>query len=344
MTTATPRVTLQISLAPTDLPHAVHIVPHQVRQWGGQVDEVLFVVDLHRSNGRFSEGWQDRLPGLRALVEQLCASHPHARTVDVDYRPEARKAVEAAFFDGLPIPTKDHRGGPFYAYFFALLAAKSDFVYHLDSDMLFGGGSQSWVARALEILRSRPDVLACNPLPGPPTADGVLRSQRLYSEIDDFPAFRSNALSTRLFLLDRRRVRGLSVSSPGLRKAAAAWLEGNPPSLTPEGIISNAMEDLGLLRVDFLGADPGMWSLHPPYRSRLFYDRLGSIVDAVESGLVPEAQRGCHDIEDCMVDWADVRPSVRRRIRAHSRDLLTHAAAAVTPGSRSVSEATHPVR
>jgi hypothetical protein len=35
MTVAHP-VTLQISLAPTDLPHAVHIVTHQLRQWAAQ--------------------------------------------------------------------------------------------------------------------------------------------------------------------------------------------------------------------------------------------------------------------------------------------------------------------
>lgn len=338
MTAAANPVTLQISLAPTDLPHAVDVVPHQLRQWGGQVDEVLFTVDLHRSSGKFAEGWHDRLPGLRALVEQLCGMYPHARTVDVDYRPETKVAVERIYFGGRPIPLKDHRGAPFYAYFYGLMAASSEFVYHLDSDMLFGGGSQAWVGSALEVLGRRPDVLACNPLPGPPTPDGELRSQKLYSEIDDFPAFRSGALSTRLFLVDRRRLRHLSTSSPGVRKALAARLEGNPPYLTAEGVISNAMQNSGLLRLDFLGADPGMWSLHPPYRSQLFYERLPSLIADVENGDVPDGQRGCHDIEDCMVDWDDVRPSVPRRIKVHSHDVFTRVSAAMTPGSRDVSD------
>jgi hypothetical protein len=210
--------------------------------------------------------------------------------------------------------------------------------------MLFGGGSQTWVGRALEILQRRPDVLACNPLPGPPTPDGELRSQKLYSEIDEFPAFRSGALSTRLFMLDRRSVRDLSISSPGMRKALAARLEGNPPYLTAEGVISYAMQNSGLLRLDFLGADPGMWSLHPPYRSRLFYERLPSLIAQVENGDVPDDQRGCHDIEDCMVDWGDVRPSVTRRIKVHSRDVFTRVSTAVTPGLRAFSDAAHSAR
>jgi hypothetical protein len=344
MTALADAVTLQISLAPTDLPHAAHIVPHQLRQLGGQVDEVLFVVDLHRSNGRFAEGWYERLPGLRALIDQLCCSYPHARSVDVDYRPEARAAVERTYFDGRSIPVKDYRGGPFYAYFYGLLAASSEFVFHVDSDMLFGGGSATWVARALEILESRPDVLACNPLPGPPTADGTLRSQKLHSEIQDFPAYRSGALSTRLFLLDRRRVKSLSVASPKARQAWTARLEGNPPFLTPEGLISSAMETAGLLRLDFLGPEPGMWSLHPPYRSRLFYDRLPSIIEQIERGDVPDGQRGCHDIEDCMVDWSDVRPSRRRRMKTHCGDVIMRVSTAVSPGLRALSGGTRPSR
>src|ERR671922_3024328 len=78
-------VTLQISLAPTDLPHATHILPHQLRQWAGQVDEILLIVDLHQSCGRFSEGWKERLPGLRLLINACCAKYPNAHSLDVDY-------------------------------------------------------------------------------------------------------------------------------------------------------------------------------------------------------------------------------------------------------------------
>jgi hypothetical protein len=45
--------TLQINLTPTDLLHLIHILPHQLRQFGGQVDEMLLTVDLHQSRGRF---------------------------------------------------------------------------------------------------------------------------------------------------------------------------------------------------------------------------------------------------------------------------------------------------
>lgn len=315
-------VTLQISLAPTDLPHATYIVPHQLRQLASQVDEVLFVVDLHRSHGRFAEGWEARLPGLRSMLDDLCAIYPHARSTDVDYSPETKAAVEETFFDGQTVPLKDYRGGPFYAYFFALLAASHDLVFHVDSDMMFGGGSTTWIREALELLQLRPDVLACNPLPGPPTNDGSLRSQVLEPEGMPFPAFRSRHLSSRLFVLDRRRLTSLELARPNSRKAWGARVDGNPPFLAPEAIISRLMEQSGLFRLDFLGTGTGMWALHPPYRSRLFYARLPSLVSEVEHGEMCEAQRGRHDVEDCTVDWSDVRPSAVRSLRTHSKLLF----------------------
>ena len=68
--------TLQINLAPTDLPHLIHILPHQIRQLGGQVDEILLTLDLHQSRGRFGAAWKERLPGFLDFVQQQSAAHP----------------------------------------------------------------------------------------------------------------------------------------------------------------------------------------------------------------------------------------------------------------------------
>jgi hypothetical protein len=178
------------------------------------------------------------------------------------------------------------------------------------------------MAEALQILETRPDVLACNPLPGPPTADGRLRSQTLISEPGQSPAFRSPALSTRLFILDRRRITNLRIERPTAKEAIGARLDGNPPFLPAEGVISRAMARSGLGRIDFLGDRPGMWGVHPPYRSPTFYERLPFLVAEIESGDVPEGQQGCHEVEDCLVDWSDVRPSPRSRLEKHSRLLV----------------------
>src|SRR4051794_4109563 len=126
--------TLQINLAPTDLPHVRHILPHQLRQFGRQVDEVLLTLDLHRSRGRFGTAWQERLPGLLELVSAQAAANPKIRVHEVDYSSDAIATVSNQFFGGQLIPPKDWNGGPFYSYFSGFANARYDYVLHLDSD------------------------------------------------------------------------------------------------------------------------------------------------------------------------------------------------------------------
>jgi hypothetical protein len=328
-------VTLQINLAPTDLPHAIHIVPHQLRQWAGQVDEVLLTLDLHRSRGRFAAAWAERAPGMRRLIAELCAQYAHARVSEVDYSEDMRERLADAFFGGRRTPEKDWNGGPFYSYFYGLHAAAHEYVLHMDSDMMFGGGSQTWAAEAVRLLERHEHVVACNPLPGAPTADGALRSQTL----DPFPhsslAYSVSRLSTRIFLLDRARFHRIFPALPLLPAPTRlrewqARLDGNPPFGLPEEIISHAMTERGVLRVDFLGDAPGMWTVHPPYRSAEFYARLPELIARIEAGDVPEGQRGMHDMNDSMIDWRGARAPRWRRIASHARLALSRPFA-VTP-------------
>jgi hypothetical protein len=310
-------VTLQISLAPTDLPHAVHILPHQLQQWAGQVDEVLLVLDTHQSRGRFAEGWEERLPKMRLLIDQCCATYPNTYVREVDYSPEVMAKVGSLFFDQPSVPTKDFRGGPFYSYFFGLYAAKHNYVFHLDSDLIFGGGSKTWITEAVKLLADKNDILTCSPLPGPPTSDGQLKTQTAELEPYTSLAFRFASLSSRLFLLDRERfiskIQRLRLNPPALSNILKAWVEGNPPYEIPEILFTQAMLEHRLYRVDFLGQEPGMWSIHPPYRSETFYQKLPEIIQLIEAGNVPEGQRGDYDLNDCLIDWSDVRMALEKK-------------------------------
>lgn len=310
-------VTLQINLAPSDWLHAKYILPHQLRQFGQQVDEILLTLDLHRSSGRFSEGWQERLPKIKHLIQECCDQYPHAHLKEVNYSPQVVTDVSNMFFGGRSIPPKDFRGGPFYSYFFGLYSAKYNYIFHLDSDLMFGGGSTTWIAEAIDLLNERPDVLFCGPFPGPPTADGRLRSQVAEPEPHYSPAFRFSSLSSRLFLLDRNRftsvVKKLTLRYTHMRGIIKALVEGNYPYNLPEEIFTEAMLNNSLYRIEFLGKQPGgMWSLHPPYRSKNFYDSLPELIQKVESGNIPEEQRGVHDVNDSLVDWSSAREALKQ--------------------------------
>ncbi len=317
-------VTLQISVAPTDLPHAVHTLPHQLRQWGDQVQEIVFTFDLHRTThgGRFGEGWEERRAPMQQLLEDLCDEYPHARVVSVDYEPDVVREIAHEVTGDSVLPPKDTKGAPFYPYFYGLRVARNDLVLHLDSDLMFGGSSQSWTAEACAVLADNPDVLACNPLPGPPAPGHDLRTQSAPRFAHSSLAFRFSRLSTRLFLLDRRVLRErlfpLELRGPiRLSSRIKARMHGNPPYMAAELVISDAMVAAGLHRVDLLGADPGMWSLHPPYRSEAFYRELPRLIERVERNDVPDAQRGDYDLNDSMFNWSDARRRARvRRIWA----------------------------
>ena len=319
-------VTLEITVAPVDLPIARHTLPHQLRQLGNQVAEIQFTLDLHKSRGRFGTAAEERRPALEELLRDLCARHPHARVAVVDYDADANRAVGARFFGGRRVPAKNHYGGAIYSYFYGWHVASHDLVFHLDCDMLLGGGSQTWVAEAVALLRSRDDTVVVSPFPGPPpdtglspealarhTGTGRRPPRRLSGEL----AYAFPRASTRLLLFDRVRfvelLGPLPLARPRTRSFARAVLEGHSPYETPEAMITGPMERRDLWRVDFFGSPPGMWSLHPAMRSDEFYDALPELVRRVEQGDVPEAQRGDYDVNDSMVDWSSARQAQREQ-------------------------------
>jgi hypothetical protein len=310
-------VTLQINMAPSDLPHAVHTLPHQLRQWRGQVDEVLLTVDLRRSTGHYATAWDERLPGFLRLMQEHTSKDSAIHVREVDYSSQAREKVSRQFFGNQLIPDRDYMGAPFYAYFAGFSQARYDYILHMDSDMLFGGGSQTWLAEAIRLMQQRPEVVACNPLPGPPTADGTLLSQTLVPAPYTSPAFLSEGVSTRIIFFNRQRLLSLlaplSVFAPSWHRAYLARLAGIPPYEPAESSLSTGARQKGVMRMDFLGEEPGMWALHPPYRSALFYERLPFLIRQIETDDIPEGQRGDHDLNQSMIDWGNAAGTTWQR-------------------------------
>jgi hypothetical protein len=312
-------VTLQINVSPPDLPHARDILSHQLRVWAGQVGEILFTLDAFRpSGGRFAEHWEVHEAAIADLLFEFTSVHSHARVGVVDASPDAMADVSRRFFSIDRLPMKDSRGGPLYSYFHGLHDARHDLVLHMDSDMLFGGRSQTWLREAVELLDERDEVLFVGPLPGPPRADGTLLGQPYAVAQAQHPhMFRFPTMSSRIFLMDRRRLRDragpLALQPPLLlRSRVKARIKGNPSVAMPEQLLSAALQRCELVRTDFLGQDPGMWSLHPPFRSERFYRELPALISRIEAGNVPEEQRGHYDVVDELLDFSDVRAKLRR--------------------------------
>jgi hypothetical protein len=124
-----------------------------------------------------------------------------------------------------------------------------------------------------------------------------------------------------------QRLGTLPLLTPDAVRRLKAKLLGNPPhALEAEVILTAALCRSKLLRIDFVGSPPGLWTLHPPYRSEEFYARLPEIIDSVERGRVPEGQRGHYDLNGSIIDWAEAHAATRwhRRYLQHIRNRLSN--------------------
>jgi hypothetical protein len=313
-------VTLEILVCPADLGYAADTIRHQLRVFAAQVDEVLFAVDVKPpKGGRYADGWGDALPALDALLDELMAEHPNARVVRAAGEPAALAHLGERFFGGATIPSKDCRGSAFEVYFTAFDGARNDLILHTDSDMLFGGGSPTWVAEAVELLQADTSVISVIPLSGPPRADGQLLGQSAHTAYPHgSPAYRFDVWTTRLALFDRgrmlERLAPLPLSRPPHKRTwVKALVNGNPLVGVPEDILKARVRARGMSRVDLLGSGAGMWSLHPSLKPPEYLSELPQIIARVEQGDLPPEQLGHYDIVDAFVDQSAMRRDRQRR-------------------------------
>jgi hypothetical protein len=301
-------VTLQINVAPIDLPHAEVTLRHQLRRWGGQVAQVIFTLDLARSPGPRGLAFEQRRPAMEQLMGRLTAASPGYRLLPVDYGQDAIERVASMFFAGVAPPAKDCYGAPFYGYFHGLSHVETRYVLHADCDILFGGGSQAWIAEAIELLDARTDGLFVAPLPGAPRADaGISRRtvrgrEQLFGsepvlERRDPTTYRLRHVSSRVFFADLDRLRA---AGPFSILDAPPWSRGTNLATTPflpaETTLAKAMKDGSWLRFDYLGTGAGMWWLHPSQRGPGFAANLPNVITALELDAVPDYQRGVGEL------------------------------------------------
>lgn len=299
-------VTLQINVAPGDYRHCQYLLRKQLELFSQQVSEILITydskprkiqnIDIHEKNKMLFD----------ALFTTLKRDFPSLRVHEIDYSPETTINTYSKYF-GKSIPTHDYRGAPVYGYIYGIEEAKEDFVVHIDSDMFFGGLSQTWVTEALELMKSNENVLVTGPLPGPPHPEKKLVGQSRYFAFKpgDYH-FGFYSMSTRIFMLNKKRLYGmLKPHKPAFQQRVFGMMEGFDSLEALEIIISNFMKSKKLIRVDFKGKQPGLWSIHPTYRSEEFYNRIPEMIERVINNDVPEEQLGYYNFSMNFIDWSE---------------------------------------
>jgi hypothetical protein len=301
--TARHGIAAQMSTYPMDLRHLEHLLPHQIRALSGMVDRFVITIDTHQSrSGRYRvSNFDENLARMRQFIGEARQAYPQLQVADVDYSEEMKRAVAQYFFGVDSIPVKAWDGGPFYAYFFGLYIANAQYVFHIDGDIMFGGGSKTWMGEAIACMEERPDVLFTAPFPGPPRADGEIfghgtEGTAHSKEPMDWPAYRHSSVSTRIFMIDLNRFKTrldvLPLLAPTALQRLKSKLLGNPPEVREAEVVLSK-------------------TVHPPYRSEAFYKRLPELIHAVETDDVPDRQRGHYDLNDSMIDWTSAREANR---------------------------------
>jgi len=318
-------IAAQISTFPMDLRHFEALLPHQIRQLGSNVERIVVTIDTHRSrSGRYhGDNFDEHLQKLRQVCVDARKSFPQLEISEVDYSAPMQREVSQYFFGTDSMPVKAWDGGYFYSLFFGLYQANAQYVFHYDGDMLFGGGSKTWVREAIECMSTRPDVYVVAPLPGPPRPDGKVfghdpSAGGFAFRREEMPwlAYRHKYMSSRVLLMDMNKMKSRLGVIPWVpttaKQKVKARLLGHPPeAIEAEILLSKALQSSDSYRIDELGSGPGFWSLHPPYRSEEFYRRLPEFIRRVEANDIPEAQLGHYDMHDSMIDWSQARANTR---------------------------------
>lgn len=353
---------LQINLHPIDAAHAVHVLPHQLRCWSRQFARVLLSVDTFQtSSGRYKQpGFMEARDRLTRLLADVEAEFPGVVVDPVDFGEAGQDLVRRVFFPRLTsrYPLRPYDGGPFHVYFYGIARANARHVMHLDSDMLFGGGDQRWVEEATAMLAEVPEALLVAPLGGPPldvddasprfeagfgalSAEGAAQARAHYRLQAEPETWSYPTMSTRAFMIDMDRFADLvgsldMVRPTRTRRLRARLVDQDPVAMPGEILISSNMISRGLRRLDFLGTDPGVFSLHPPYRSAQFYDDLPALIRRIEVGDIPRGQRGFYDINSSMHPWSEdvLHPRPVVRYRKAARQVIEANVARVRRGLR----------
>lgn len=322
------KITLQISTAPTDVRFLKRMLRHQLKTVGDQVDQVAITADIRPSKkGRFSFD-EKQIALFKQILQEFSAQNNSIQVHYVDYDKKTVGRVAEEVWSSGDLPVKDYRGGPFYSYIYGLYRVETDYVFHLDSDIFLGGGSTAWCDEAIELLKNDPKLAIVKPLSGPPKKDGSAPFQSgeaLKPYRDHSSAYYSDNFTTRIFFTEKSRLtqifKNTPIEKPDILRSLIGKWQGNPAVRAPEQLLSTYLSGTEFCRLDYLGTEPGLWALHPPFRSEEFYSKLDDIIEAVENNKVPDAQRGHYDINHAFVDWSSAIDSLpvyrRKKARRH---------------------------
>lgn len=277
----TPAVSFSVNVCNADAPYLEKTVRHMMCQLDFPFIERIATYDPGRQEGKYAE----RIQGSRGQVEDVLDRLIADRLIDrVDVVPWTRseqQRILIKYFGNEQIELKDFSGAPVYQYLYALDSCAGDYIFHVDSDMLFHrSGDRSWLHLGLEVLQRETRVIVATPQGGPPQArnwierlTGISFERKPTSEWHQ-----ASFISTRYFLMDAKRFR------------ACLPLQQERPGEPLENSLSHTCSSKGFQRWSMNGY--AHWAIHPWKHDENYIRYLDDLIWAVENGIYPFRRAG----------------------------------------------------
>jgi hypothetical protein len=244
---------------------------------------------------------------LSRLLDKLISLQEKGYAFEIDqFSPDPKEVQKLSRINfGAPYPeTHCFRGYPIHGSIRQFHQKESDYVLHLDCDMLFYEEKGfSWITEGIKLMEENEDILCVLPRGGPPTKNGDLhQGTNTYEKDDSRGIYLFKNFTSRHYLMHRKRYLSLLPMKPrwlSWREPIKSRLFGNGKMLCWETMVEKSLERSNLWRADLMTDQA--WSVHPGDRTKLFYRLLPKIITDISKGIFPEKQAGHFDLR--IEDW-----------------------------------------
>jgi len=185
----------------------------------------------------------------------------------------------------------------------------SDYILHLDCDMIFHEEPEySWIEEGVRFMEQNSDIVCMLPRGGPPTHNDSLHQGTTEYKVDqERRVYLFKNFTSRHYLVHSKRFLELLPMKPlwlSWREPLKSRLFGYGKMLCWESIVGHAIEKSSFWRADLM--TNRAWSIHPGERSEKFQKLIPQIINKVNLGKYPEGQSGHFDIiMDCWENFID---------------------------------------
>lgn len=302
-------ITLQINLSPGDINYAELTVPALASKHA-DIKKRLLVVDCCRpQKTKFvnpdvmfpEEKFKQRVERIIGISQKLLNE---GHMTDVYYLkpgdPLFRK-LSKKYLRGVYSETHASGGTANMGYWAAIELPDTRYVLHYDGDMMLHQDKQFlWTDEAMKYLKQNEHAVIATPRTCPPVADETFDLPSVHEgrPIESFNDYWINDwFSTRCFLMDRERLaKFLPLIRSGLLVETLLRKYGRKAfPVDPEAILFRSIAPRGGRHI--ILKSKAAWLMHPASKPPEYLSILPAIIDSINTGNVPEEQKGHEDIK-----------------------------------------------